>query len=268
MGISSYTYAWAVGVPGYPPDRPMGALDLLDKAEGLGVHVLQVADNLPLHQLSDGALEAFARRAARLEIDLEVGTRGIERDHLRTYLHLATRLRSPILRVVVDDPPHYPSEAEVVDVVRAIIPELERAGVCLAIENHDRFTARALARILERVDSEHAGVCLDTANSFGVLEGPEVVVDTLAPWAVNVHVKDFVVRRASHGKGFAIEGRPAGQGQLDIPWLLQKLHDLGRDPNVILELWTPPEAELASTIQKESAWAATSIETLRRFVPD
>jgi len=90
----------------------------------------------------------------------------------------------------------------------------------------------------------------------------------LGPWAVNLHLKDFVVRRASHNLGFAIKGRPAGQGQLDIPWVLQRLRELGRDPNAILELWTPPEGTLAQTIAKENAWAAASVESLRRCIPD
>ncbi|MCK4374664.1 MAG: hypothetical protein KAX19_05015, partial [Candidatus Brocadiae bacterium] len=61
--------------------------------------------------------------------------------------------------------------------------------------------------------------------------------------------------------------RPAGQGQLDIPWLLVALRDQGRDPSAILELWTPPEEKLSATIAKEAEWAATSVECLRRLIP-
>ena len=268
LGISSYTYTWAVGVPRHPSPGPMTAMNLLNKAARLGVRVVQIADNLPLDRLSASELSALAQRAAEREISIEVGTRGIAHDQLRTYLQLAECLRSPILRVVVDTADHHPSEDEVVETVRTVIPEFERAGVCLAMENHDRFPVKALMRILERVGSTYIGVCLDTANSFGALEGPQIVVDMLGPWTVNLHVKDFVVRRASHRMGFAIEGRPAGQGQLDIPWLLQELRDLGRDPNAILELWTAPEQTLAETIAKEEAWAAASIEYLRQFIPD
>jgi len=268
LGISSYTYTWAVGVPGCPPPQPMRAVDLLDKAAGLGLQVVQIADNLPLDRLAASELAALGRRATKLGIHIEVGTRGIEPDHLRTYLQLAQRLQSPILRVVIDTAHHHPPEDEVVEIIGWVIPEFERADVCLAIENHDRFPVQTLARLLERVGSTHLVICLDTANSFGALEGPEAVVDVLGPWAVNLHVKDFVVRRAPHNMGFIIEGRPAGQGQLDIPWLLERLRDLGRDPNAILELWTPPEETLAETLAKEEAWAMASVEYLRRFIPD
>jgi sugar phosphate isomerase/epimerase len=152
--------------------------------------------------------------------------------------------------------------------IQAIIPEFERAGVCLAIENHDRFKAKTLAGIVERVGSQYVGICLDTVNSFGALEGPEVVLEALGPMVVNLHVKDFAIFRASHLMGFTVEGRPAGQGRLNVPWLLEVLSGLGLDPNAILELWTPPEETLSATIEKEDAWAVASVEYLRSLIPD
>jgi sugar phosphate isomerase/epimerase len=233
----------------------------------LGVYVVQFADNLPLARLSAEELEDLERRAAKLGISIEVGTRGIGHDHLRAYLRLAERLKSPILRIVVDTPGRQPSGDEVVQALRGIVPEFERAGVCLAIENHDRFRAKVLAGIIERLGSEWVGICLDTVNSFGALEGPGAVLEVLKPYVVNLHVKDFVVARASHMMGFAVEGRPAGQGQLNVPWLLDELRGLERDPNAILELWTPPEKSLPATIDKEAAWAGASIEYLRTLIP-
>jgi sugar phosphate isomerase/epimerase len=245
----------------------MMAMDLLDQAARLGVGVVQIADNLPLDQLSSSGLSALHRRASELEIRIEVGARGIAPDHLHVYLQLAQRLQSPILRVVVDTADHHPSDDEVVQTVRSLVPDFEQASVCLAIENHDRFPPKVLARILERVGSTNVGICLDTANSLGALEGPEAVVEVLGPWTVNLHVKDIAVRRAGHNMGFTIEGRPAGQGQHNIPRLPRRLRELDRDPNAILELWTSPEETLVETMAKEAAWAATGVEYLRRFIP-
>jgi sugar phosphate isomerase/epimerase len=246
----------------------MDALGLLDKAAALGVRLVQVADNLPLGDLSAAELSVFEQRAATSGIGVEVGTRGISHANLRTYLRLAQRFNSPILRVVIDTADHHPEPDEVVSILKPLMPEFERAGVCLAIENHDRFKARALAGIVTCIGSPCVGVCLDTVNSFGALEGPEVVLQTLGPLVVSLHVKEFVVVRASHKMGFGVEGRPAGQGQLDVPWLLQQLRDLGRDVNAILELWTPPEPSLADTIAREDAWAVESVQYLRTLIPD
>jgi sugar phosphate isomerase/epimerase len=268
LGISSYTYTWAIGVPGSLPEQPLTALDLLSKAAELGVRVVQFADNLPLDRLSGPELDEIERQARGLGISVEVGTRGIAPDHLRVYFRLARRFGSPILRLVIDTPDHHPGVEEIVSTLRRIMPEFEAQQVCLAIENHDRFRAQTLADIVQRIDSQQVGVCLDTVNSFGALEGPEAVLDVLGPLVVNLHVKDFAVQRASHMMGFTIEGRPSGQGRLDVPWLLARLRRLGRDPNAILELWTPPADRLADTIAREAAWAVDSIHYLRGLIPN
>lgn len=264
LGISSWTYSWAVGAP----ERPLDLMGLLDKASALDVRVLQIADNLPLDRLPESDLAAFREGSTKTGISIEVGTRGISHGNLCTYLRLAECLGSPILRVVIDTTDQKPTEMEVVETLKGIIVEFERAGVCLAIENHDRFTTKALRRIVSEVGSDHLGICLDVANSFGALEGPEVVVDTLAPLAVNLHIKDFDVFRAHHKMGFLIEGRQVGQGRLDVPWLLNKLRTAQVDPNAILEQWTPPEETLTQTIEKEDRWATNSVRYLRQFIPD
>ena len=238
LEISSYTCTWAIGVPGYDLVQPMTALALVDRAAALGVDIVQIGDNLPLGRLSPAELDALKARAAGHAISLEVGTA----DH-----HLAAD--------------------EVVTTLRGIMARFEQAGVALAIENHDRFGVAMLVEILQRRNSPATGICLDIVNSFGALEGPKVVVEALAPWTLNLHVKDFVVRRVSHSMGFTVEGRPAGQGQLDIPWLLEQLHMRRRDCNAILELWTPPGPTVAETIIKEHEWAQASVAYLRQLIP-
>ena len=270
LGLSTYTYAWAIGVPGHPPAAPLTATDLLERAASFNLRWVQFADNLPLHLLSPADLDAFEDCARRLDIRIEVGARGIAPDHLRAYLALARRFASPILRVVVDTAGHHPSPDEGIDLLTPHRAAFESAGVTLAIENHDRFPSPVLAEMVHRLNAGGApwvGVCLDTVNSFGALEGPPVVLQHLGPLTVNLHVKEFTITRASHQMGFTVEGRPAGQGRLDLPWLLDQLRQYGRDPNAILEQWTPPEPALADTIVKESAWAEQSLAYLRALIP-
>jgi len=262
-GISSYTYTWSVGVPGHLPARRMSALDLLEKAHELGVSGVQFADNLPLHALSENDLEQLNSRAAERGLWIEVGTRGIDTPHLFTYLGLAQRFHSPILRVVIDTPVFHPSPQQAVERLRPFQPEFERAGVVLAIENHDRFPASTLKDMVRALGTNWVGICLDTVNSFGAMEGPELVVNTLAPLTVNLHLKDFTIYRPAHNLGFLVEGRPAGQGRLAIPWLLERLKAEGRDCNAILELWTPPAETLEETLSREDSWARQSVAYLK-----
>ena len=64
-GRSSYTYTWAVGVPGHSPNEPLTLAQLLERAASLGVSVLQIADNLPVHTVPKRELEKFESLGAR-----------------------------------------------------------------------------------------------------------------------------------------------------------------------------------------------------------
>jgi sugar phosphate isomerase/epimerase len=269
LGIGSYTYVWAVGVPGYPaPAEPLTALEIIDQAVELGVRVVQIADNLPLHTQSPEKLDELLRRAGERNIVLEVGTSGIDAENLSRYLGIARRLHSRILRTVIDTATDRPSPGEVVARLAPLMIAFERAGVTLALENHDHFKATTLLDIVNRLGSRHVGVCLDTANSLGCMEGPEHIVATLGARVVNLHIKDVCVFRPPHHKGFVVEGRPAGQGQLDLPAILRGLRERGADPNAIVELWPPPEPEIADAVAKENAWARQSIGYVRTLIPD
>jgi len=269
LGLGSYAYAWAIGVQGYTqPQNPMDVFAFVRRANELGLHLVQIADNLPLHELNADQRKAIVEETQKLEIAVEVGIRGIQPENVRQYLAIAREFQSPILRVVVDAANFEPEHDEIIEIVRGLLPELEATNVILAIENHDRFKAQTLKAILDAIDSPFVGICLDTVNSFGSLEGPEIVVNTLGPYVVNLHIKDFHIGRIDHNMGFLLQGTPAGKGMLDIPWLMNKLNDFGRGYNAILELWPPPENDMEATIRKENAWAEESVQLLRQWIQD
>jgi hypothetical protein len=58
---------------------------------------------------------------------------------------------------------------------------------------------------------------------------------------------------------FIVEGRPAGQGGLDITRFLNPIKAAGREPNAILELWVPPEQTVNRKITKEQEWAEATV---------
>lgn len=268
LGLGSYAVAWSMGVPGYPVANPLDAIGLIRLAAELDLHLVQIADNFPLDILSPAQLDAIWREGQRLGVTIEVGTRGIQPEHLRRYIDIALRMGSQILRVVIDSRDFQPSVGEAAELIQQILPDLEAADVILAIENHDRFTTRGLVELIHTLDSSYAGICLDTVNSFGALEGPEVVVDALGAYVVNLHIKDFRVRRFDHNMGFIIEGTPAGQGMLNVPWLLHRLNMFGRSFNAIIEHWPMLEASVEATTAKEQRWVQESTAYLRMLIPD
>jgi 3-oxoisoapionate decarboxylase len=262
LGISSWTFPWAIGVDGYPPPvRPLRLADLLDRAAALKVHVVQIADNLPLHKLDPSEIREVRDQANSLGIRIEIGTRGVEPDHLLLYLDLALKLDAVFLRTLTHTPESRPSLEQAEQWIRKVLPEFAANGVVLGLENYEKHSCYALRGLVRSLSSASVGVCLDTVNSFGALEPPEQVVEMLAPLTVNLHVKDFVIERAPHKMGFGVSGAPAGTGRLDIPWLLAQIRS--GDVSAILEQWPPPQESVRATMAMEFEWAERGVEYLR-----
>ncbi len=270
LGIGTYATMWAIGFRfgdrEVRPERPLSAFDLLRRTHALGLHVVQYGPNLPLTALSEGELDLLARQAAAWDIELELGTRGLEPDHLRAQIALARRLGARLLRTVPEIGGGIPDAAEIPACLQAILPDAGAVDVRVGLENGD-LPALALKTALDAVSSPWLGVVLDTVNSLAVAEGWRYVTEVLAPYTVCLHHKDFIVRRTWHRMGFVVEGRPAGQGQLDTPWLLRALDAAGAQYNVILEIWPPEQATLAETIALEQRWIEESIAYLRQHIP-
>jgi len=268
LGIGTYSYMWAIGFDGARPASPMSAMALLEKARGLGLRVVQYGPNLPLDSLSESELEELIRWAREWEIEIEVGTRGIAIEHIAGEVTLARRVGATLLRSVPElSDGSIPAVDELERRLGILAPVMEAAGVRLALENA-RIPASELAATLDRIGSPWVGITLDTVNSLAIPEGTREVARHLARHTLCLHVKDFAVLRVWHMMGFQVEGRPAGKGLLDLPWLLGTLRAAGRDPNAILELWPPEQPVLEDTIALEGAWAVESITYLRRLIPD
>lgn len=266
IGISTYTYTWAFGVPGSLPARPMTWNQLVDKAVEFKVDCIQVADNYPLPDKSPEELTLLRDYAKKNRIGIEIGGRGLTDENLDRYIRLADYFSSPLLRMVIDRMEYQPDSETVVAVIRNALGSLESKGITLALENHDRLHAAEFRKIIEKVNSDFTGICLDCVNSMGIGEGLTTVMENLAPYTVNLHVKDFSVKRVSHMMGFVIEGTPAGKGFLNLPVMMEILGSHGRCRSAILELWTPPAENLAETISREEAWAGESIEYMKELI--
>ena len=266
LGIGSYAFPWAVGIRGYPPPAaPLDAVGLVAAAADAGLGLLQICDNLPLHEMTGQAVERIAAAAAAARLALEIGTRGTVRARLERYLELAVSMGARLVRTLIEEQ-GAEGLAEAEQSLRRVVPLYEKAGIVLAIENYEAHPSRDLAALVRRLASPSLGVCLDTVNSFGALEYPAEVEALLLPLAMSIHVKDFNFRRAEHRLGYIIEGAPAGAGRLDVPGLVEAATVAGRNPGMVLELWTPWQGTIESTVARERAWVRQSIDFLRRCI--
>lgn len=158
LGISTYTYTWAVGVPGYPlSGEPMTAVGLLEKAGGHGVDVVQICDNLPLHTMDLAALERIKKAAETAGIILEIGTRGIEPHHLFKYLEIAQFLNAKLVRTILQKDGEMVLIDRAVSLIQEVLPEFEAKGIYIAVENHEKHSVKDLAHLMEKLGSAYAG---------------------------------------------------------------------------------------------------------------
>ena len=265
FGLSSFAFGWAIGTKGFTPQKPMTELDLLNKTVRAGMSCLQMGDNLPIHSFSTDRLDQFRTLVSQNNIRLEVGARKLTREHLNRYIDLALSFRSPLLRFVVDGERYEPGSAEIINIIKECIPRLKDNNLLLGIENHDRFKAKELAFIMQSIDSDYVGICLDCVNSIGAGEGLEWVASVLMPFTVNLHIKDFTIRRVDHQMGFTVRGERLGKGMIELPSLLENLSRYNRCESAVLEQWVTPELNLEETIRKEEQWANEGIKYIKQL---
>ncbi len=264
IGIGSWTYPWAVGtIPERRPETPLKPIDLVHRAHALGVGVVQILDNLPMDRLSRAELDELRRAAEDCSVDLQIGTRGVEPDHLRRYLEIACRVGSRLVRTMGGwngKPAPLPIMEQS---LRDVLPDFGDAAVLLALENYEAYRTSDLANLVRAINHPFLGICFDLTNSLGALENIEEILQNLLPLAVNVHLKEFTIERMAHLMGFAFTGRPTGQGRLPLDRIFAELRRLDRRPDVIIELWTPFSQSLSETLTLEESWAKQSVTYLK-----
>jgi len=172
-------------------------------------------------------LDDLSKTAHNMGINIQVGTRGIEPENLLTHLKIAKKLNAKLLRTVFEVSGRKPSLNRIIMQIKQILPIFEREGVSIALENYEQFKSRELALLIKKLGSPYVGARLDTVNSFGALEGLEDVVNRLAAFTINLHLKDFDIVRVRCRMGFKVVGRPLGRGRLNVDWLFKFWREKG-----------------------------------------
>ncbi len=260
IGLSTYSFFWQWHETA---DRPATLTEMVAKTAGWGVDLLQICDYPLLETSSDAELDTLLATGDAYGVRFELGTRGLGRKHLTTYLRLAQRLRAPLVRSMI----RAEEADDAVDLVRAVIRDYEAAGVTLALETYEQVPTRRLLDVVEAVDSPHLGVCLDPGNSVAALETPRSTIDLVADRVVNLHVKDFRFTRQGGWVGFTYAGAPLGEGLLDYDHMVQAARIHERGISQIIEHWLVWQGDSATTCRLEDEWTQHNLAWLRRREP-
>lgn len=127
---------------------------------------------------------------------------------------------------------------------RLVADRAGELGIQSSIENHGLFMQHAdrVARLVEAVDRPNFGVTLDLGNSLFATQDHVAAARTLAPHAINVHVKDFIINptdaeRAweTYPAGPVLEACTVGDGDVNVQGCLQHVVEAGYDGPFIVE---------------------------------
>jgi sugar phosphate isomerase/epimerase len=118
----------------------------------------------------------------------------------------------------------------------------------LAIENHKDWRINQMLDMLRRISSEYVGVCVDTGNSFALLEDSMTVVEAYAPYAFAVHLKDMAVEE--YEDGFLQADVPLGQGLLDLSRIVSVLRKARPEIRFGLEMATRDPLKIPCLTEK------------------
>ncbi len=130
-------------------------------------------------------------------------------------------------------------------------------GIRTCTENHGRFSQDSdrVELLVNTVAHENFGILVDTGNFLCVDENPTIAVGRCAPYAFNVHIKDFIFKSGQEGllpEGFIptrggnyIRGTVAGHGVVPLKQCVEALKMVGYDGYLTLEFEGAEEIEYA-----------------------
>src|SRR5688572_4001164 len=227
IAIASYAARWTLRL--HSPKNPQwtNALDVLEHCRAIGAGGLQInIRNWP----ADLPTKMRDRREAMglyLEGQIQLPKADNDLDRFTNDLRAANEAGITILRTAAGNRRYEDFDsADAFDQFRKNAwrsltlaePLIKRHNVKLAIENHKDWRVPDLLDLLKRLSSEHVGVTLDTGNSIALLEDPMHVVESLAPYAFTIHIKDMAVQECPDG--FLLSEVPLGEGFLDLPRII------------------------------------------------
>jgi 3-oxoisoapionate decarboxylase len=116
------------------------------------------------------------------------------------------------------------------------VPIADRHRMPVGVENHKDWTVDEMVPLLKSYSSPYLGACIDFGNNLSLLDDPMAVVEGLAPFVVNTHIKDMAVEE--YPDGFLLSEVPLGEGILDLTAMVAVLRKRKPDVKFSLDMLT------------------------------
>jgi len=116
------------------------------------------------------------------------------------------------------------------------VPIAEKYRIPLGIENHKDWTVDEVVVLMKDYSSDYLGVCLDTGNNLALLDDYWEVVERLAPYTLNTHLKDMSLAR--YREGILLVEPTLGNGFFDLPRIVSAIRKARPSARFTLEMIT------------------------------
>ena len=145
-------------------------------------------------------------------------------------------------------------------------------NVRTCVENHGFFCqdSARIEAIVNSVADDNFGVQVDIGNFLCADEDPAIAVGNLAPYAVNVHAKDFHVKKGTEfipAEGFFmtrggnyLRGAIIGHGDVPVLQCMRTLKNAGYNGNVTVEF------EGVEDAKKGVAWGLSTLRHIEELL--
>lgn len=241
VGLTTSGTIYSMGLNRATDRPPMTARGLMDRAVELGLGGVEP----PAGMLEGEDLEKLGSYARDAGLFVVIDTGGYDPERMAPVIEMATRIGASTVRTVIggakiggDRRPLAGQWKPFLDTVLAGLRECvelaERAGVTVAVENHQDVASEELLWLRDAISSEHFGITLDTANPLATAEEPLDFFRRVAPAVKHVHLKDYLVWPSD--EGYRLVRCAVGDGLTDFPALLEILGAAAPEARMSLEI--------------------------------
>jgi len=201
---------------------PRNALDYLEKARLAGAAGVQSS----LASLDAAYLKQVREFLERHGMYFEIATRlpGEDVSEFEATLKAAKECGAECIRTACLAGRRYETfstlaewEAFVADSKKRLDRAVKIAGtvkIPIGVENHKDWTIEEMVPLLKSYSSPYLGACIDFGNNLALLDTPENLVEALAPFVINTHIKDMAVQE--YADGFLLAEVALGTGIVDL----------------------------------------------------
>lgn len=270
IGIGSFAYRYAIGFKDFKPAEPMDVFDFIRQADQLGFAGVQLCENLGYAGLTEKELEKVREEAARLGLFIELGMKNLSRETLRKHIRIGKILSVDFLRVVIGnnipaDKKNYSKEcSEILEILRASLPELKKEGIKLGLENHFDLPSAGLYRVVKGLDDDHIGLIFDTTNCLGFTEKPIDVFNLFKPYLFSVHLKDYYIKKIE--AGYMMTGAVLGAGWLNTKKMIKESLYNELCSSIIIEMTT--RRDMSKTQEEILVWENNAIKASKSYLDE